>query len=799
MGTLIQDVRYGLRMLRTQPGFTAIAILTLALGIGANSAIFSVINAVLLRPLPYREPARLALVWETVERTNNLQNTVAPADFVDWRAQNQSFEDMASYLGQLVNLTGDGEPEQVMGVFGSENLLRVLGVQPLLGSGFLPGELKPGEIKGVVISYGLWQRRFGSDPQIVGKTLKMDTYPLTIFGVMPPSFQFPNNKVDLWLGTAMSSGVASIRDNRYLQVIGRLKAGVTYTAAQAEMTAIATRLKEQYPKSNGGIGARVESLHEYTTGNVRQPLLLMLAAAGLVLLIACANVANLLLARAASRQKEIAVRLAVGASRLRLIRQLLTESLLLSIIGGAAGLLLTFWGVTALTAVIPDNIARAKTAAVDWQVVSFTLLVSLLTGFFFGLAPGLQATRPNLNEVLKEGGREVSGGRSGARQLILIAQTALALMVLIGAGLLVNSYWRLSKVDSGMQIENLLTMDVFPPYSKYPDTARRAAVYDQMLERIAALPGVEAAGVTSTLPLKSGVGEMTYYIERGGEMKVFNAKPIVVSPNYFRTTGVPLLQGRMFGPQDTEQAPGVVVINESMARLLWPGEDPLGKQLKMGSAKGRWLTVIGVVKDTRFALRLAPFPVVYNSYSQTAGFAPHELVVRAKVEPLSLTKAVRSAVWSVDQDQPIANVRTMQQVQSDSIARQRFNMLLLAIFAALALVLAVVGLYGVMSYTVAQNRREIGIRIALGAQSCDVLRLVIGQGLVLTLLGVGMGVLGAIGLTRLIANLLFGISPTDPLTFVGVSVLLVVVALLACYLPARRAMKVDPMVALRYE
>jgi putative ABC transport system permease protein len=565
------------------------------------------------------------------------------------------------------------------------------------------------------------------------------------------------------------------------------------------MKAIATRLQNEFPGTNRYIGANVQTLHEHVTGNVRQALWLIFAAAGLILLMACANVANLLLVRAAGRASEIALRLAVGAGRLRLARQLLTESLLLSLAGGLGGLLLAMWGVAALVAVMPQNIARAGTAAVDGRALGFTTAVAALTGLLFGLAPCLQSTKPDLNVALKAGGRGPAGGRVGLRNLILIGQVAVALVVLIGAGLLINSFARLSRVESGLQIENLLTLEVFPPYSKYPDTARRAAFYDQMLERVGALPGVEAAGFTSTLPLKTGADDMTYLIERNGELRVFNAKPIVTSRDYFHTTGVPLLRGRAFTTEDTEHTPGVVILNEAMAGLLWPGQGAIGKRLKMGVASAPWLTVVGVVKNTRFALTMGPAPEVYLPYSQIPGFAPNELVVRVHGDPLGFANAVRQAIWSVDRDQAVADIRTMARVQADSIARQRFNMLLLTLFAGLALMIVAVGLYGVMSYTVEQSTREIGVRVALGAQSSDVLRLVIGQGMVMTSIGIGLGLLGAMGLTRLMKTLLFGVSATDPIVFAGVAAALLLVALVACWVPARRASKVDPMVALRCE
>ncbi|MCI0488713.1 MAG: ABC transporter permease [Blastocatellia bacterium] len=810
MQTLLHDLRYGVRLLLKKPVFTIVIILTLALGIGANTAIFSVINTVLLEPLPYPDPDRLVMVWEKILPSGE-NNTVAPPNFVDWREQNRSFADMASYVTLPVDLTGAGEPEKIEGLAVTDNFFQVLGAQPFLGSTFQPGEVKPGSLNIVIMSYGLWQRRFGGDPNILGQPITINGYPVPVGAVMPPAFQFPTSEIDLWVPTVMARKTSASRvAAHYLQVIARLNPGVTHSRAQADMDAISARLQEQYPDTNRYIGSRVTALHEQLSGNARPALLLLFAAAGFVLLIACANVANLLLARAAARQKEMAVRVALGAGRLRLIRQLLTESLLLAFSGGAAGLLLALWGIPFLVSFIPNNLILIGTVEIDFTVLGFTLAISLLTGVFFGLMPALQAGRVNINEALKEGGRDNSiGGRDRLRSLLVVAEVALALVLLVGAGLLIKSFIRLNRVDPGFEPGNLLTMEVAPPYSKYPDTTRRAAFYDELLQRVEALPGVEAAGVITTLPLKpqrgtttaitGGLATMTFITEQPLKPIIYTAVPRNISPGYFRAMGIPVLKGRPFNAQDREDSPGVVIISESMARRSWPGEEAVGKRMKMGIAANPWLTVVGVVKDVRLSLNEAPHPHVYVHYGQTAVFGPRDLVVRTRSDAASLTPAVRREVWAIDKDLPVSGISTMSQILPASLARERFNMLLLAVFALLALALAAVGIYGVMSYTVTQHTREIGIRMALGAQTRDVLKLIVGQGMVLTFVGLLIGLGAAFALTRLMSGLLYGVSATDPLTFTLIALLLAGVALMACYVPARRATRVDPMAALRYE
>ncbi|MGA9770170.1 MAG: ABC transporter permease [Blastocatellia bacterium] len=801
MRTIWQDLRYGARMLRRKPGFTLVAVITLALGIGANTAIFSVVNAVLLRSLPYKEPARLMTVWEAFLNAPGVQNPVAPSNFVDWRDQNTSFEEMVAYSTDAVSLTEAGGPEKAVAVYTSDNFLKLLGVAPLLGRAFAQGEItQPGEMKVIVISHALWQRQFGADSGVLGKEVKIDGNPVTIIGVMPPSFQFPSGDIDLWVATMMSPQVSGTRQAHYLSVLGRLKSGVTEQQAQADLEAIAARLREQYPESNRYIGATVIPLHENLVGDIRWPLLILLAATGFVLLIACANVANLLLARASVRHKEVAVRLALGAGRWRIIRQLLTESFLLSLVGGLAGLTLALWGVPFLVSLTPANIAQAKAASVDSKVLIFTFGVSLLTAVIFGLVPAMQATKLNLNEALKEGSRNTAGGGRGwVRNTLVIAEISIALVLLSGGGLLIRSFARLSNVDPGFRTDHLLTLEVSPPYSKYSETGQRAAFYDELLQRVESLPGVEAAGVVTSLPLKDDLGHMTYITEQSGAVKVVPALPRASSASYFRALGMPIMSGREFDAKDLPTSTGVAIINESMAQASWPGENPVGKRMKMGVETQPWLTVVGVVKDIRMRLGRMPTPQVYLPYTQSPAFGPRDLVLRTQTEPESLAAAVRREVWAIDKDQPVADISTMEQLLSTSIERPRFNMLLFAIFSALALALAGVGIYGVMSYTITQSTREIGIRMALGAQSSDVLKLAMGEGLRLTLTGVAIGLFAAFALTRVMSSLLFGVSATDPLTFALIALLLTAVALAACYVPARRATKIDPMVALRYE
>jgi putative ABC transport system permease protein len=807
-GDVLQDLRYGLRTLRKHPGFTAVAVIALALGIGANTAIFSVVNTVLLRPLPYKEPDRLVMVWEDDTKSGYPRDTPAAANYIDWRDQNKVFEGMAALADQSFNLTGLGDPERLEGKRASANLFQLLGVEPLLGRGFLPEDDRPGGGRVAVLSHGLWQRRFGADPKVVGRSLELNGQSYEVVGVMPQGFQFLSPEYELWVPIGFTQQEAASRGRHYLQVVARLKPGVSFEQAQAEMSTIAARLQQQYPENNADLGAAVVPLHEQVVGDIKPALLILLGAVGFVLLVACANVANLLLARAAARQKEIALRVALGASRARLVRQFLTESVLLAALGGVLGLLLALWGVSLLKAFIPDSISQVRAIAVDAKVLGFTLLVSLLTGLIFGLAPATQASNFNLNETLKEGGRDASAGNKGKRirSLLVVAEVAVSLVLLVGAGLLINSFLRLRAVEPGFKPGNLLTMSLVLPQQKYPDSARRAAFYDELIRRVEAVPGVKSAAIVNWIPLIRQGDSTSITIEgrppaEPGKENMMVTR--VVNPHYFQTMGVQLARGRAFdGSQDRADSPGAVIVSETAARRYWPGEEALGKRIAVGRVESPddWLTVVGVVNDVKqFQLDAEPRPQMYLSYTQAGFFAPRYLIVSTSVEPLSMASAVRGTVWSIDRDQPVSHVRTMEDVLSESIARQRFSMLLLGIFAGVALLLAAVGLYGVMSYTVAQRTREIGLRMALGAQRGDVLRLVVGQGLKLVLVGVALGLVAASMLTRLMSSLLFGVSPTDPATLAIISLVLVFVALLASYVPARRATKVDPLIALRYE
>ncbi|HEX8458967.1 MAG TPA: ABC transporter permease [Pyrinomonadaceae bacterium] len=811
MGDIRQDLRYAVRMMWKTPAFTVVAIIALALGIGANSAIFSVVNTVLLRPLPYQDPERLVMVWEDDTKGGYPRDTPAVANYIDWRDQNTVFEGMAAFADEDFNLTGTSEPERLKGRRVSSSLFALLGVQPQAGRALLPEEDQPGRSRVVVLSHGLWQRRFGADAKAVGRQISLNGESYTIVGVMPSHFQFPTREDELWVPIGFTPQEAANRGRHYLEVLARLKPGVSLEQAQAKMSTIAVRLQQQYPQQNSDLGAVITPLHEQVVGDIKPALLVLLGAVGFVLLIACANVANLLLARAAVRQKEISIRVALGASRLRLVRQFLTESVLLSVVGGGLGLLLSVWGVSVLKAFIPENISQVEAIAIDARVFLFTLLVSLLTGLVFGFAPATQASRLNLNETLKEGGRDSAAGSQGnrIRALLVVMEVAVSLILLIGAGLLINSFLRLRQVDPGFRPDNLLTMQVVLPTFKYPDHARRTAFYNELLARLENVPGVKSAAVTTNLPLYQQGNSITMSFEgrpdpAPGQGKRPAIATRVVSPDYFQTMGITLLQGRGFTNEDKVDSPAVAVINETMARRFWPNQDPTGKRITPGSLSSTdpndWITVVGVARDVRqFELVADPKPQMYLSYVQAGFFAPNDLVVSTDLEPLSLAPAVRKTVWEVDKDQPVSKIRTMEEIVSESVARQRFSMMLLGLFAALALVLAAVGIYGVMSYSVAQRTREFGIRMALGARRGDVLRLAVGHGLKLVLIGIAIGLGAAFLLTRVMSSLLYGVSATDPLTFISISLILISVALLASLIPALRATKIDPIDALRYE
>jgi putative ABC transport system permease protein len=811
MGTFLQDVRYGLRMLMKRPGFTAVAVIALALGIGANTAIFSVVNAVLLRPLPFKEPERLVAVWETNAKLGaelRDRNEVAMANFLDWRKQNQVFEQLAALAYANVNLTGVAEPERIQGAVVTTNLFQALGVLPLAGRAFLPEEEQVSSPRAVIISHGLWQRRFGSDPGVVGRTLTLNGNPTTVVGIMPQGFQlqFPiSMQVDMWLPMRIDGTVAPDRQFHYLYVLGRMKPGVSPEQAQSGMSAIAMQLQQQYPETNADKGANVLSLHKQLVGNVQPYLYVLFGAVGFVLLIACANVANLLLARTTARRREVAIRIALGASRLRLVRQLLTESILLALVGGLLGLLLAYWGIDLLLALSPADVPRLDEIGLHGPVFAWTLLVSLMTGILFGLAPALQASKPDLNEALRESGGRGTGGlkTSRLRSLLVVAEVALALVLLVGAGLMIRSFVELQQTSPGFETKNLLTMNISLPRQKYKERQQSNLFFKQLFERIRTVPGVQAVGGIDPLPL-SGNNATTLFVVEGGPNLAPTDRPEVgertVTPDYFKAMGIPLVRGRSFTEGDREDTPRALVVNEALARKYWPGEEVIGRRLGFEEAdKQVWWEVVGVVGNVKHErLDREPKPEVYFPYQQQPrNFM--SVVVRTSTEPAGMAAAMRSQVLAVDPDQPVFDIKTMDERLSKTVAQSRFIMLLLAIFSALALSLSAVGVYGVMAYTVTQRTHEIGIRMALGAQTGDVLRLVLGQGMKWTLIGVGVGVAAALLLTRVMRSLLYGVTATDPLTFIAVAALLSAVALLACFIPARRALKVDPMVALRYE
>jgi putative ABC transport system permease protein len=804
MQTLWQDLRYGARMLLKKPGFTLIAVITLALGIGANAAIFSVVNAVLLRPLPFKEPDKLMLIRET-KLPQFPEFSVSPGNFLDWRKQNTVFERLVAFSGVSFNLVGADDPEQIRGMKVTDGFFAMLGAQPQVGRDFLPEEDQPGRDNVVILSHGLWQRRFGGDPKILNQTLTLSGQSYIVIGVMPATFRFGGSDLELWTPMAFTPQQAQNHGGHWLGAIGRLKPGATEDQARAEMIAIAGRLAAQYPDANTGWSVKLMPLLEYTVRSLKPALIVLLCAVAFVLLIACANVANLLLARAAGRQKEIAIRTAIGAGRARIVRQLLTESALLALLGGAAGLLLAKWGMDLLLKLAPQGLPRISNVSLDGRALAFTAVVTLLTGVIFGIVPALQSSRPNLNETMNDTGRGSTEGkrRQLVRGALVVLEVASALVLLVGAGLLIKSFWRLQQVDPGFNPNNALTMSVSLPRAKYPEDAQRVAFFRQLLEKVGALPGVQAAGATNPLPM---AGDTVYaFVVQGraplppgaGQSTNFYA----VSADYFKAMGIRLLRGRLLTERDAKDSPHVAVINETMAKKIFPDEDPIGKRITFdgGDNNSDWHEIVGIVGDVKqYGLDQATPLQTYESYTQQTS-PSMTLIARTAGDPASLTAAIRNAVLQIDKEQPVANVRTLDQILSTSVAQQRFSTLLLGTFAAVAMLLAAVGIYGVLSYAVTQRTQEIGIRVALGAARSDVLRLVVGAGMRLTLIGVAAGLAAAFALTRLMSTMLFGVSAGDPMTFGLIALLLVTVALLACWIPARRATKVDPMVALRIE
>ena len=813
MSALIQDFRYGLRCLWRNPGFTTIAVLSLSLGIGANTAIFSLINTVLLRPLPYQEPERLVMVWEDASFAGFPQNTPAPANYADWKAQNQTFEDMAALAQRSFNLTGDGEPERVDAYAVTANFFPILGVKPALGRSFLADEDQPGGNNAVMLSYRLWQHRYGGERDIIGRELLLNGEKYSVVGVAPAGFQFMESEIGLWVPVRFTQQELANRGGHYLWVVGRMKPGVTLEKANADIKTVMSRIVRDNPGNAGRFDAYVMSMRDQLAGGSRRPLIVLLVAVGFVLLIACANIANLLLARAVNRGREIAVRSALGAGRLRIVRQLLTESVLLSFAGAAVGLLFASWSFSLLQRLIPEGLALSTSLNIDLKVLGFTLIVTLGSGVVFGLAPALHASKIDLNDALKQSGARVgsSGGANRLRNALVVVEVALSLVLLVGAGLLIQTFFKMLNQYSGLRPENVLLMRTNLPRSKYGDPPKRNAFYDQTLERLKSLPGVVSVGYTMSVPLDWKGGTSGFWIEgRTVEQAVsqglsYDANHRQVSAAYLQTMGIPLRRGRFFGESDNEKSMPAAIINETMARQYWPGEDAVGKRFKLGDPNSPvpWITVVGVVADVRqMGMDAAVKAEMYLPYRQMTThsfFAPRDLVIRASVDPMSLVASARREIHAIDPDQPVSNIRTMEGVLDEEIGQRRMGMTLVAAFAGLAVLLASLGIYGVLSYFVVQHTREIGVRLALGAQRRNILGLVIKKGMTLALIGVSIGLAAAFALTKLISSLLYEVKAADPLTFTVVAAMLTVVALLACYIPARRAMKTLPMVALRCE
>jgi putative ABC transport system permease protein len=806
MGTIWQDVKFGARVLLKSPAFTAVAVLVVALGVGANTAIFSVVNAVLLRPLPFEEPEQLVRVFGTNARRNSFRRPHSFPNFADLRAQNASFEAMSAYTGTTGALSTGDAPEQITGVSATGEIFRVLRTKPALGRLISPEDERAGGSPSLVISHGLWQRRFGGDPSVVGRHVKLDGRDREIVGVTPAgfNFEFVPEAADFWTTIDPGDELGSQRGAIWLESIGRLKDGVSVDQARSEMATVMGRLEQQYQNENAGVGTNLIPAHEDLVGDLRPTLLVLLGAVGFVLLIACANVANLLLARATGRGREIAVRVALGAGRVRIVRQLLTESLLLAFAGGLLGLLLATWGVELLAAFVPENVPRFGEVGLDPTVLAFTVAATALTGLLFGLAPALSASKLDLNESLKEGGRSGTDGRgrSRVRSLLIVAEVALSLVLLVGAGLLVKSFVKLRNTDPGFDPRNTITASLSLASVRYPEAEQIDRFYKQLIERVRRLPGVETVAAVTPLPMTGNNMSFSFRVvgqpdPPPGQRQSASAR--LITPDYFRAMGVPLRKGRVFDERDREGAPPAVIVNEAFARRYLAGEEALGKRLRLGinNIEGE---IVGVVGDIRASnLATEPSPEYYIPHALVP-FGDASLVVRTTTDdPAALAPALRSVVGELDREQPLYDVRTMETLLARSVARERFSMTLIAVFAALAMALASVGIFSVMSFLVAQRTHEIGIRMALGAQRRDILRLVVGHGMTLTVVGLVVGLVGSFFLTRLMEGLLYQVSAKDPAVFAGIPLLLAAVALAACYLPARRATRVDPMVALRYE
>jgi putative ABC transport system permease protein len=811
-----QDVRFGVRMLLKNPGVSAIAIVTLALAIGANTAIFSVVNAVLLRPLPYRNPDRLVSLWAKVPEHGRWRTT--PANFFDWKKQNTVFEDIAAFGSWTMTLTGDGEPEQLLGTHVSSGYFSVVGVEPMLGRSFANEEYGPGKGQVVILGHAFWQRRYAGNPGVINKSITLNGSPYIVVGVMPPGIyparptpsgriSFEQNEEQFWTPMSFSPQWAAVRTAHVLGALARLKPGVTVAQAQTEMDTIAARLAQEYPV-NKGEGIIVNHFMNEVAGDVKPALVVLLFAVLLVLLIACANVAGLLLAQHTARTREIAIRAALGAGRGRLLRQFLLEGLLLSLCGGALGIALAKFGLGAMMAIISSSIPRIDQAHLDLRVLGFTFGLSLLTCLVFALVPALHAARPDLQSTIEQGSRtsRLSFGRQRLRQALVVFQVSMAVMLIISAGLLIMSFWRLQQVDPGFTPDHVISLSLTLPQSKYADNDRINGFYNQLIEQLSNLPGVQAASIGYDHPLETNWTDSFAIEGRPQGQEAVSAGFNPVGSNYFRTVGGGIVEGRDFTAHDDQNHPGVTIVNEAFARRYFPNEKALGHRLRLSAPARIWrnqrfssFEIVGLARNMKSAgLKAETEPAYYVPATQ-APLVDMLVLVRTQGDPVALVPVLRKTVWAIDPNQPVADIKTMNQVVSDNVGQSRLNMILMAVFGGLALLLAAVGIYGLLSYAVTQRTQELGIRIALGAQVKDVLKLVLKQGMGLALLGEGIGLVAAFASTRVLRGLLFGIAPTDPMIFIAVFQLLALVAFIACYLPARRATKVDPLVALRYE
>jgi putative ABC transport system permease protein len=809
LDNLLNDIRYGLRMLRKSPSFTFFAVAVLALGIAANSAIFSIADAVLVRPLPYRDANRLVIIWEDASAYGFPKDTPAPGNFSDWRTRNQVFDDVAATgFGGSFNLTGQGLPEKLTGREVTANLFSVLGVTPELGRDFRPEDDVPGATPVTILSHGLWLRRFGGDPQILGKEISLNYEKYIVIGVMKRGFQFPDREAELWTPERFTKEELANHGSHFLEVVARLKPGVALENANADLAVIAEQLQKEHPDSNAKVGAFAVPLREELAGDVRPAILMLVGAVCFVLLIACANVANLLLSRATGRRRELAMRLALGATRGRIVQQMLTESVLLAMLAGIAGLLLSVWGTKFLATLIPAGIAPMAGTGVDGRVLLFTLAVTLATGVLFGIIPASRVSQLHLTPSLKQGGGQSGVGSGGQRlrDALVICEVALAIVLLAGGALMIRSLQNLYHLDPGFRADHVLVLHTPLPHEKYKAFTTRTAFYDQVLAKVENLPGVVAAGYTTWLPLTNPGGAMGVTLEgkpdpAPGHALIPNVR--IISKDYAPALGMKLIEGRLFEQGDGFGKPLVALINQTLARNYWPGENPVGKRFKTGgySGKSPWITVAGIVGDIHQAgLDIPARAEMYFPYQQQDdGFDPEFLAVRTSGDPMALAEIVRQQIWSVDKEQPVAGVMPLEDLVDENLSSRRMQASLLGGFAGLALLLVTLGIYAVLSFAVTQRTQEIGVRVALGAQPRDVLRMIFSQGFKLFLIGAAIGLAAAFALSRALVHLLYGVSAYDPASFAMVTILLAVVALVACYIPARRATRVDPLVALRYE